>query len=929
MAHNLGTGVQSSEEQWLPLSDLFLRLHLHDPSFGLSNEQVVVSRQVHGPNLPRRKKDGQSVGFLLLDAVLWLALIAAYYAISLHQFAALGASLLLGLFLIRVVFLASAVRYMARKGSNQWGSYMVTRAGVKQQVKTEDLVPGDVVELVAGMLVPADMRLIATDSCRAITLDTFQETDKSESGDLKSPLASKEGLLETGMYVTQGKCTGVVLRTGVERQEMQGDSEDIMNKALMLTKGLWTVTVLICLSALLLSKQGLDTDSLLLLILVLYESCVPHSFPSQLCLFANSTSSHLSSNHISLSENKTLFTLGDVNCICLEAKDVLTTFEYEVTAAVVDNEPRQFENPNIEFFNGSSLSYLRILLAGILTTDDVSTPFGLQSGLLKVFKASQTRSNVHQQYPLIDRIPFKENEINYAIAQTSDSNMSIVALSGPFNQLFAMCKYVLHSGHPRNNDEETRERLIEMHHSLEIQGISLRSFAYAEVNTKMLEGSWSMDKLPLIFAGSLGLEPRILEGISEAIAECRLNSMHVLLLTSIPLQQATSVALKSNILTGVSTVQSTCVSYSDLERLPAKSMVKDLLLKPELVLAEADLAGKASVLTKLKGLGNVPVTVGFGVKLANNTALTYENSAPAARETADVVVSDGSLRAVLVATRASQHLVDCGRKLCFLNFSSWAPEVLPFILATGGLPAPLSLPLLALHKILKETVGMLAIARTAPEPVRAKSRLLSAKSQLISMCVLPCVYLFLPLLAYFATMTLCGFDPTRLAYLGTGTQPGPYDSYSPILNTKGNSHAGDSAYLQPWPLQDDYDMRLWFYRETTWQPCWRNFCYSSEALNLAQTAYFLSLSTQAIFVIFSLRSIISSCIRTPFSPILVQVALVVKLALVLAVIYLPLLNDLLGTRPLPWDLFLVSTVPGAVLTLAELELYKWRLRSRS
>lgn len=925
MAQN--QGLHSSEEQCLPLGDLFLRLQLHDPNFGLSNEQVAVSRQVYGANVWRKQGEGLSVAFLLSDLAVFLVLIAAYYVTSSGEFAALGTAMFLSLFVIRGAYLCSVVRYIGRKGAVSASSYTVLRAGQRQLVQSEDLVPGDVLDLSAGMLVPAPLRLLHSEGCKAMDLADFQTYVKTESADLNRPLRSKEGLVEAGLYVCEGKCTGVVLEVGVAGRGAGLPSENVLQTAVKLSEVMWTVTVLLCLSAVVLMRTGLDTDLLVLLVLVLYEACIPHSFPAQLCLFANSTASLLTANRITVSDNKTLFTLGDVNCICLEAKDVLTEFEYEVTAAIIDHEPRQFESASVEFSNGSSLSYLRLLLAGVLTVGEEKGVSGKQIGLQRVLRATQ--SSLYGEYPLVDRIPFRENEVNYAIARTPDPSLSLIALSGPFALLSPMCKFVLHSGHSTSNDEETKSGLAEMHRSLEMQGIATHSFAYAEVPTKLLEGSWDMNKLPLVFAGSLGLEPKILDGVSEAIAECRLNSMHVLLLTSIPLAQATSVALKSNILTGVSTVQATCVSFRDLERLPAKAMVKDLLLKPELVLAEVDMAGKASVLAKLKSLGNVPITVGFDVKIEGSSACAYERSASAALATADVVISAGSLRGVLAATHASQHLVDCARKLCFLDFSSWAPEVVPFVLAAGGLPAPLSLPLLAVYKVIKETLGVLAVAKTPPEPVRAKTRLLSPKAQILSMCIMPCIYLFLPLFAYFATMLLCGFDPERLVYLGTGTQPDRYDTYDPSALSKGNTHAGNAAYLKPWPLSEAQDMRLWFYNEATWQPCWTLLCYSSEALNLAQTAYFLSLATQMLVTVFSMRSIISSCIRTSFRPVAVQVAILLQLGLVLAVAYAPLLNSVLGTRPLPWNLFLIAVLPGAAVTLAEVELYKWRLRSRS
>ena len=102
----------------------------------------------------------------------------------------------------------------------------VRRGGVAAQIRSEDIVPGDIVILETGDTVPADMRLIASASLRAeeaaLTGESHpvdKNTDALEAPDgAQTPLGSRTNMAYMGTSVTYGHGEGVVTATGMHTE---------------------------------------------------------------------------------------------------------------------------------------------------------------------------------------------------------------------------------------------------------------------------------------------------------------------------------------------------------------------------------------------------------------------------------------------------------------------------------------------------------------------------------------------------------------------------------------------------------------------------------------------------------------------------------------------------------------------------------------
>ncbi|VDO10990.1 unnamed protein product [Brugia timori] len=131
----------------------------------------------------------------------------------------------LGIVLMTVVVITGCFQYYQEsKSSKIMESFknlvptfaLVHRDGEKQQVHTEELVVGDIVEVKGGDRVPADLRII---SASGFKVDNSSLTGESEP-QARSPECTNENPLETknvaffSTHAVEGSCKGIVIYTG-------------------------------------------------------------------------------------------------------------------------------------------------------------------------------------------------------------------------------------------------------------------------------------------------------------------------------------------------------------------------------------------------------------------------------------------------------------------------------------------------------------------------------------------------------------------------------------------------------------------------------------------------------------------------------------------------------------------------------------------
>ena len=196
---------------------------LHAGPDGLSSEEAERRKARFGPNrLPEARKPSAVLRFLrqFHNVLIYVLLVAAVLAASIGHFT--DAAVVLG-----VVFVNAIIGFIQEGRAEQALEAIrgmidprasVIRDGHRLTIAAEDIVPGDLVVLEPGDRVPADLRLIRARNLRideAILTGESVPVDKSvEPVAAEAALGDRASLAFSGTFVTAGHGLGLAIATG-------------------------------------------------------------------------------------------------------------------------------------------------------------------------------------------------------------------------------------------------------------------------------------------------------------------------------------------------------------------------------------------------------------------------------------------------------------------------------------------------------------------------------------------------------------------------------------------------------------------------------------------------------------------------------------------------------------------------------------------
>ena len=195
-----------------------------DPQQGLSDAEVERRRGIHGWNrlaVVRRRSAWQV--FLAQFASLVVGLLGVAAVVALLTGGWIEALAIVVVLLINAVigFLMEWQAGQALEALRRQTRSMarVRRAGREEEIDAAELVPGDVVILHPGDLVPADLRLVEAASLRveesALTGESEPVAKTVERVARGAPLAERYSMIFHGTSIAAGRAVGIVTETGV------------------------------------------------------------------------------------------------------------------------------------------------------------------------------------------------------------------------------------------------------------------------------------------------------------------------------------------------------------------------------------------------------------------------------------------------------------------------------------------------------------------------------------------------------------------------------------------------------------------------------------------------------------------------------------------------------------------------------------------
>jgi Ca2+-transporting ATPase len=225
----------------------------------------------------------------------------------------------------------------------------VRRDGQVTDIEPSELVPGDIVLMEAGTIIPADTRLLESANLKIEEASLTGESvpvskDTDVIGDETAPLGDRKNMAYMGTSVTYGRGVGVIVKTGMQTelgriaqliQSVESDKTPLQRRIDELGGVLIKIAVgVMILSMIVGLLTGMALDEVLLNGIAIAVAVVPEGLPAVITVALALGAQRMLRRRALIRKLPAVETLGSVTTICSDKTGTLT--ENKMTLTVVD-----------------------------------------------------------------------------------------------------------------------------------------------------------------------------------------------------------------------------------------------------------------------------------------------------------------------------------------------------------------------------------------------------------------------------------------------------------------------------------------------------------------------------------------------------------------------------------------------------------------
>jgi len=619
----------------------------------------------------------------------------------------------------------------------------VVREAKAGRIPARDLVPGDLVVLLAGNRVPADVRLTESANLRteeaALTGESLpvEKVTAALAGAGLSP-ADRLNMAYAGTTVSYGRGRGIVVATAMDtefgkiarmmeqievRRTPLQENLDRVGRALAWAAG-GVVAVIVVLGLL----RGQPLMEMLLFGIALAVAAVPEALPAVVTISLAIGVQRMARRQALVRRLSAVETLGSTSVICSDKTGTLTRDEMTVRAVYAAGEwwtvSGEGYEPRGSFILGGeetppSGPLLLLLESAVLASDALLVREG-DAGRWEVrgdptegalvaaaAKAGMDRGGLETRYPRVDEIPFSAE--TKRMTTLHESPEGILALSkGAPEVILGSCARVMTGEGSIPLDEADGEAFLRA--SREMAAEALRVLAVARKPGARL-GDAEEDMTLLGLVGMID-SPRPEAG--DAVRTCRQAGIRVRMITGDHPLTARAVARQLGILE-----EGRVVTGAELETMGDEELAREVAGSE--VYARVSPAHKLRLVTALQQLGEVVAMTGDGVndapalRKADIGVAMGITGTDVSREAGDMTLLDDNFASIVAAIEEGRGIFDNIKKYLMYLISSNIGEILLMAGAVlSGLPLPLSAVQLLYVNLATDGLPALALALDPP-----------------------------------------------------------------------------------------------------------------------------------------------------------------------------------------------------------------------
>ena len=619
----------------------------------------------------------------------------------------------------------------------------VLRDGAPQRMPAADLVPGDAVALEAGVIVPADMRMIEATGLRvnesALTGESVpvDKTVTPLAGDV--PPADRINMAFKGTTVTTGRGIGLVVATGMRTElgriaqllgEHQRVKTPLQRRLEVLGRQIGLIVVVICILVFVAGiLRGEPTMPVFLTALSLAVAAIPEALPAVVSIALALGARRMAIGHALVRRLPAVETLGAVTYICSDKTGTLTRNQMRLDAYYCDDSVVH------AFGSGETWSRLRqaMALSHDAYFDSAGTAHGDPTEIALLIAARDNglaKETAERDNPRVAELPFEIERKRMSTVHRCPDGTYLSITKGAAEVLIDLCRCVRRDARTVPID---RGAVLAAAERMAGEGLRVLAFAtrrwerLPDVTPQVLESD--LEFLALVAM----LDPPRREA-RESVATCMQAGIVPVMITGDHPATARAIALRIGLLDEHGELLSGA-QLAPLGEHELAQRVRDVRVYARVVPEQ-----KVRIVEALQKNGEIVAMTGDGVNDA--PALRRADIGVAmgiagtdvAKEASDMVLLDDNFATIVRAVHEGRRIYDNLRKFVRYILTTNAGEVWTIFLAPFlGLPVPL-LPIQILWiNLVTDSLPGIALVSEPPEsdlmrrPPRDRSESLFAR----------------------------------------------------------------------------------------------------------------------------------------------------------------------------------------------------------
>lgn len=738
--------------QWsaLPLKKI-KKILKTDEILGLDFDDVQKRREHYGQNEFSKEQHSPIFSFFLLllkqfkSPLVFVLIIAGVVALILGErldaiviFAALFINVSLGVFQE-----GRASRAFERLSKSQQKYATCLRAGIKRRILAAELVPGDIIFLDSGIVVPADARIISAGNLlvnESALTGEWLDIAKGREEEIRGPITEQKNMAWMGTLVSAGNAKAIVVETGDRTQvgkiakSLAQEEERETPLQRNIKKLAYFISFIIAFIVVAIAGLGIirgeSFEQMFLIAVAVAVAAIPAGLPVAVTVVLALGMEAVLKWRGLVRSLLAAETLGSTTIILTDKTGTLTQAKMAVSdiASISTLEkysvkrssaaPLIFENTDerytlkhaiyasdafVEWSSDDEQSSDFVEKKNKKTKEKIIDPSGRvsfsvrgrpveRSIVLAGLENGLNQEALFGEHPRLDFLPF-DSKRRLALSLHAWGSENRIIVTGAPEDIVSSAQFVYENGEVKSMTDKMRKEISAFQEAQSAKGVRMVGVGFQDTRHGMILEEVHHDSSPefkhLVFLGLILLHDPVRPEAIEAITEAKRAGVEVIMLTGD--YPATARAVAQDV--GIALPGGRALSGSDIEKMDDTELLKEL--RAINVFARVLPHQKLRAARILKGNGEVVAMTGDGINDAPalrsaDIGVALGSGTDVAKEASDLVLLDDNFNIIVHAIEEGRRIIDNLKKLLAYLLSTGFSEVLVVGAAVAvGAPLPI------------------------------------------------------------------------------------------------------------------------------------------------------------------------------------------------------------------------------------------------